>query len=406
MKKKLLLVLMLMSVLFLLSACKKKTDDNYGGVSTAEMQELYNDEMQRAIEGKYKNLVVHPMKCNIDNIEKIYSVKVHKNTEYKNNTHKDNLEKMISTINNFFGKDFDTSIISVRAIYNNENDNDSEISIEEMKNQLDSGTFKADKYFILFGDAREKGGKGFAQIDSGFCNIWFSRGIIPATMPMYEYSTKKVYNFAVSTDEINEEIKLQDGKITIKAAAEYVEKYLNEELPFEKNEKYRFSVAEARVLEVDDQYALGFCVRKTYNGIPFDYTDGATSGIYVSDFEDERGEVCMINRNEIDNICGLGEVQSWIENNGKEIERIISLDDALESVSKSIGDNSIYDVYGIEIVYQFVIDSTDETGETTLGTPVWKIITQNKNDNKYTCFYVDLKTGKVNHTYKNIYGTR
>ena len=58
-------------------------------------------------------------------------------------------------------------------------------------------------------------------------------------------------------------------------------------MPFEKNEKYRFSVAEARVLEVDDQYALGFCVRKTYNGIPFDYTDGATSGIYVSDFEDE-----------------------------------------------------------------------------------------------------------------------
>ena len=114
----------------------------------------------------------------------------------------------------------------------------------------------------------------------------------------------------------------------------------------------------------------------------------------------------MINRNEIDNICGLGEVKSQIENDGKEIERIISLDDALESVSKSIGDNSTYDVYGIEIVYQFVIDSTDETGETTLGTPVWKIITQTQNDNKYTCFYVDLKTGKVNHTYKNIYGTR
>ena len=62
----------------------------------------------------------------------------------------------------------------------------------------------------------------------------------------------------------------------------------------------------------------------------------------VSDFEDERGEVCMINRNEIDNICGLGEVKSQIENDGKEIERIISLDDALESVSKSIGDNSIW----------------------------------------------------------------
>ena len=32
-------------------------------------KKLYDDEMQRAIEGKYKNLVVHSMKCNIDNIE-------------------------------------------------------------------------------------------------------------------------------------------------------------------------------------------------------------------------------------------------------------------------------------------------------------------------------------------------
>ena len=75
---------------------------------------------------------------------------------------------------------------------------------------------------------------------------------------------------------------------------------------------------------------------------------------------------------------------------------------ALEELSNSIGDNSIYDVYGIEVVYQFQIKESDKNSEEKIseGIPKWKIITVNENDDKYTWFYVDMKTGEISHRYK------
>ena len=91
--------------------------------------------------------------------------------------------------------------------------------------------------------------------------MWFSRGNIQATFPMYAYDIKQVYNLTINKSEITDVVHLSDGEITIKDAVDFVEDYLNNDLPYEKNEEFVYEVAEVRVIDVDGQDALGFCVR-------------------------------------------------------------------------------------------------------------------------------------------------
>ena len=116
-----------------------------------------------------------------------------------------------------------------------------------------------------------------------------------------------------------------DGEITVKDAVLFIEKYLNSELPYEKNEEFQYEVAEIRVLDANGCDALGFCVRKKYNNIPFDYIDGTTEGIYNSDFWDDRGELCMAKTTEVDNMCGLGGDTYRVEKSGGTINNVAPL---------------------------------------------------------------------------------
>ena len=117
----------------------------------------------------------------------------------------------------------------------------------------------------------------------------------------------------------------------------------------------------------------------------------------------------MIKNEEIDNICGLGGDTYHVEVVSEELRSILSVDSALEAVSKQIGNNSVYDVYGMELVYQFTpetetLSDGSEVVNTYKGRLNWKIIARNQNDNKDTWFYVDVVDGKVSHRFKEIYG--
>lgn len=374
-----------------------------------EVKETYQDEIKEAVNGKYPNLKLEEdMKCEIQSIEKISCIRMEQNMDYCKNTHQENLNRMKETVENFFGESFDIHSMVATVLYGEKEQgfNAEELSYEQLQTLISQEQFQGDKYFILFGDAREKG-KGFAQIDTNLFNVWFSRGEMEATMPMMSYNTKKVYNLTTGKGNLNDQVELLDGNITIRSAIEYVEDFLNRDLPYEKNEDYIYKVAEVRVLDVDGQDALGFCVRRTYHGIAFDYVDGITCDEFNSDYMDDRGEICMIKTNEIDNMCGLTGSVNEIQEDGKEITEILSLDSALGILSESIGENSIYDVYGMEIVYQVVEqDGNEDDGEIgyiQYGRPKWKIMAKNQNDDKYTWFYVDLENGEMNYRFQDIF---
>lgn len=359
-------------------------------------------DIAKAANGKYNNLKLSNVVVDIDDIDELYQIDVEENDDYRNKSMVENFELVKAAINKFYGDDFDLSVVDVTFFDINEQPLEP-MSFDKVDENIINKKEDGSKYFLVFGDARKNDGKGFLQIDSNLVSVWFSRGNIQATFPMYAYDIKQVYNLTINKSEITDVVHLSDGEITIKDAVDFVEDYLNNDLPYEKNKEFIYEVAEVRVLDVDGQDALGFCVRKQYKNIPFDYVDAVTSGEFNSTYWDDRGQLCMIETEEIDNICGLGGDRYNVIKSTDKIEKIISVDGALQAVSKEIGDNSVYDVYGIELIYQFTEDSKDNTLAKYSGRIKWKITSRNQNDDKDTLFYVDVESGKVENRFKPIY---
>ena len=359
-------------------------------------------DIAKAANGKYNNLKLSNVVVDIDDIDELYQIDVEENDDYRNKSMVENFELVKAAINKFFGDDFDLSVVDVTFFDINEQPLEP-MSFEKVDEKILNKKEVGSKFFLAFGDARENDGKGFLQIDSNLVSVWFSRGNIQATHPMYSYDVKQVYNLTIDKSEITDVVHLSDGEITIKDAVDFVEDYLNNDLPYEKNKEFIYEVAEVRVLDVDGQDALGFCVRKQYKNIPFDYVDAMTSGEFNSIYWDDRGQLCMIKTGEFDNICGLGGDRYNVIKSTDKIEKIISVDGALQAVSKEIGDNSVYDVYGIELIYQFTEDSDDSTLAKYSGRIKWKITSRNQNDDKETLFYVDVESGAVENRFKPIY---
>lgn len=89
------------------------------------------------------------------------------------------------------------------------------------------------------------------------------------------------------------------------------------------------------------------------------------------------------------------------------MKQICTLKGAFENISKAIGENSIYDIYGAELIYQFTPVKDKQNEEKVCyysGRLQWKIIARNENDDKDTWFYVDVENGEVTHRFKEIYG--
>ncbi|MCI5602659.1 MAG: hypothetical protein MR361_04105 [Clostridiales bacterium] len=382
--------------------------DNIGKTKNVDMVfKQLGDDVNNAKSGKYANIKIKNLNIDVKNTEDLYQINIIPNYDYTKNTYKENVEAVKSVINTFYGENINTDAAMVYIPAANEDEDMTEYSFQDFQKLVDEDKIRGDGYFLVFKDNRENGEKGFLQIDPSLVSIWLSKGELESTSPMYGYNTKKVYNFTLNENVSEDKVMLKDGEITIEEAKNFIENYLNNSLPYKKNDDFIYEVAEIRILDADGQDAIGACVRKKYNEIPFDYIDGTTEGIYNSDFWDDRGELCMAKTNEIDNICGLGGDTYFIEKYGKKIKKMYSFDDALKTVSDSIGENSVYDIYGAEIIYQFTpVNKKDDDGEVSKykGRLQWKIVARNENDDKDTWFYVDIETGKLSHRFKKIYG--
>lgn len=382
--------------------------DNIGKTKNVDMVfKQLGDDVNNAKSGKYANIKIKNLNIDVENTEDLYQINIIPNYDYTKNTYKENVEAVKSVINTFYGENINTDAAMVYIPAKNEDDDMTEYSFQDFQKLVDEDKISGDGYFLVFKDNRENGEKGFLQIDPSLVSVWLSKGELESTSPMYGYNTKKVYNFTLNENISEDKVMLKDGEITIEEAKNFIENYLNNSLPYKKNDEFKYEVAEIRILDADGQDVIGACVRKKYNEIPFDYIDGTTEGIYNSDFWDDRGELCMAKTNEIDNICGLGGDTYFIEKYGKKIKKMYSFDDALKIVSDSIGENSVYDIYGAEIIYQFTpVNKKDDDGEVSKykGRLQWKIVARNENDDKDTWFYVDIETGKLSHRFKKIYG--
>ena len=171
----------------------------------------------------------------------------------------------------------------------------------------------------------------------------------------------------------------------------------------ETSESIDFCIGDARVINNGNYDGICFQVRRVYKGVPFEYGPSFSSGMYVDEFDSDGGELSYVNSSTPDTMLGFGSVDGNIVET-KVIDKMISLDTALNILSKSVGKNSIYDVYGVELVYrECKIPEADMTRIESILEPKWKIITINQNDDKYTLFYVDVVTGEITERFEYYY---
>ena len=366
----------------------------------AKAKENFVGDVQALKDGKYENLQCKDFTANIEGIEGLYNLDIEKNKGYEQRTHLENFEIMDSAINKFFKEDFDKSFIEVDFYIPSEES----ISIKytDIKTECVKDECKDATMGYVFGRNTSEGGY-MVQTSASLCNSWFSRYGLKDIGPFDGDSsriTSNIFYVSCGRQEEDVELNLQDGKIMLSEMEEKVLKYTNEEFPLPVSEGIRYGISQAFVIDNEEYDGISFKMTRIYKGVPFEYGSSGASGEYIDRFEHDSANIVYASSECVDTLVGFGFPDGNVVENG-EITEVISLGEALDLLSEQIGSNSVYDVYGVELVYrscEVPEDRKDEILE--ILKPVWKVITVNQNDDKYTLFYIDVVTGEITERFE------
>lgn len=368
--------------------------------SLAKAKENFVGDVQALKDGKYENLKCKEFTANIEGIEGLYNLDIEKNKGYEQRTHLENIEVIDSAINKFFKEDFDKSFIEVG--FNISSEEPISINYTDIKTECVKDEYKDATMGFVFGRNTTEGGY-MVQTTASLCNSWFSRYGLKDIGP-FDGDTSRVTSgiFYVSCvrQEEDVELNLQDGKVMLSEMEEKVLKYTNEEFPLPVSEGIRYGIGQAFVIDNEEYDGISFKMTRIYKGVPFEYGSGGASGNYIDKFEHDSANIAYASSACVDTLVGFG-FPNGIVVEKSEITEVISLGEALDLLSEQIGSNSVYDVYGVELVYrscEVPEDRKDEILE--ILKPVWKVITVNQNDDKYTLFYIDVVTGEITERFE------
>ena len=385
-------------VLFSTFNDEKPSDGSQRLVSTEVAIESYAESIKNA---QYTNLIFHDFEASIDEVEDVHNIKIMANRDYLDRTFLENFSIMSQVIDDFFMEDFDKSYIEA-SFYMAEGD-DIRVPYDDIEKQCIGKTYDETNLAVLFGNNTSEGGY-MVQVDEGHGITWFSRNGFGSIHPsMKEY--KEIYRYISCKRQIDDvDIKLKDGSIKLSELEEKVLSYLNENFPLEVAENITFGIGDARVIDLGEYEGVCFKARRIYKGIPFEYGSNASSGMYIDEYDSDGGEIDYVESIRPDTMLSFGQVNGTVVET-ETITEMLPVDKALGLLSEKIGDNSVYDVYGVELVYRECVKTDDIEEEDVVAVlrPMWKIITINQNDDKYTLFYVDVVTGDITERFEYYY---
>ena len=376
-------------------------DFNYGeDVSLKSLEEVKNDfpkDIEELKNGKFENLVYHNFVADIDDVEGVHRIKIMTDNSYKSRTFVENFQIMKSTVDKFFKEDFDKSYI-VADFYMEEET--VKVEYDLIETICVGKKYDTTASGFIFGNNVNDGGY-MVQSTISLNGTWFSRGELGMIIPT---EFKKTYPYVTCIRQVDDlKVKLKDGEVFLSQMEEEVLKFVNQDFPLPISENISYGIGEARIIENGEYEGLSFKIRRIYKGVPFEYSSTYASGIYVDKVESDKGEVDYAVSSHPDTMLSFGRVNGTVIET-EEISNLLTLNGALTNLSKQIGENSIYDVYGVELVYrgEEISDELHEEVDDILN-PKWKIITVNRNDDKYTLFYVDAVTGEISHRFEYYY---
>lgn len=416
MKKAALILMTIFAASIFLSSCTVKmpqeVKDEIGGKSSAstslsvssssdsglvtfsELRKTAAGDMEKVKNGIYGNIKIGNIVPNIPNVDEVYKIKLSR-PEPKFKTvkafrdyfkkiaaellEKDNIDDQYiyfldSNGERVYYKDAKDSVLGVNAsnhmiVYTNTKDN--------------QHMYMFDPICGLWVN------KGKAM---SFDKEYIAKGEIDGWSPHASFHTVKKYILTSGTADTSDEYNLLDGKVSVRDAVSYVEKYFNSGLPYETNKEIKTKIWRVDAMQINkNTYGYFMHMRREYGGLPFDYVN---EGAYLSetkrDFDGR--QALTIEKNKVDFFVGE-ENNRVATHEGGAITKILPLSEVFKALSKKLTQQTNFEVSSVELIYSE--NCTDVLNGPTEATPIWKIVAQNTKDTSYIGFYVDIQTGKV-----------
>ena len=406
MKKKIYIIIgIILCALLVVAVCvilsTSDTSSTGKTVSIEQVKREFDLGIQNLKEGKYSNLVYHDFQSSIEAVEGLYHLEIQTNESYKDNTFLENFEKMDAVIDKFFQEEFDKSYVCADFVFGEEAEwvyyNDIlSVCVDDKYNHTPNTRF-------LFGNNIAEGGY-MIQTSEPLYNTWFSRGGLGDIGPLHSRAVGAYTYLSGGRQGDDAELTLSDGKIMLSEMENKVLAYLNESFPMPVSEGISFGIGQALpVTGENGKQGITFQTRRIYKGVPFEYGCASSMGAYNDSHFHDSGELTYVSAAQPDTLVGFGRTNGRVVET-KEVTKILPLDDALKILSEKIGENSIYDVYGVELAYRS--EASQETcpeGIDDILSPAWKVITINQNDDKYTLFYINAEDGSITQRFEYYY---
>ena len=213
-----------------------------------------------------------------------------------------------------------------------------------------------------------------------------------------EGKTVEIYYSEQSEKELQKKYLLCDGtEVAVSEAIKDTENYVNGMIQEKGALKKKADCV--RVIQVDDKhYIYEISLVSVYDGIKFEREQTLETETQKEHEKTKRDPaydiitVTYIGKNQIEsytNYAGGSDIKA----EGDPISKVISLGNALEILSESIGGNSGYRIERIGIAYRNIYTDSSQAG--TEAYPVWKIEGKNTEDEMLTRFYINVTDGQL-----------
>ena len=397
-----------------------KTDDITSKyASLPEIRESKEEVMEQAYNGKWNNLHFEQFDPYISDENEIFKI-TWKDSSYNDLTEIEIFKEQIRIIE-CFSNDFPNGDFTWEdKTYGFKND----WSYDDVNEVISRGKIPYElKYnHVSYADPREK---EFYLKNSISTNMSFSwlrvnhRKITNTALePMIEdgsyqgqgvpginewfLETEKIYLSNMADGSLNDEWQLLDGKMSVKECIEFVEEYLNSQMPFETNPNIKAKVFLVRVLKVKEGvYAYSCMIGREIYGILTEVFP-SSFGYSQEGIVEDGGLAEIIEHGVMDSFeCVPLTIET--EKQGEPITEIISLENIFNKLSNRIGENSSYKILSVELGYRLTERTNDYVYYYGEGTPIWRIIATNENDNKNYVFEIDCVTGQIRSRQKKLY---
>lgn len=401
-KKKVLIticsVMVVIIAVIVIVALNNNSEKDLSQKSLKGVKADFEDGIQYLKDGNFHNLIYHDFEASIDDVEGVYNIEIKSDNSFKEKTFLQNFELMEAAVDKFFMEDFDKSYIA--ADFTMLNGETEYVKYDDIKTVCVDDKYNTPRSEFIFGNKTSDGGY-MVQVAEGLWNSWFSRGEL-GDIHITEY--KKVYPYITCIRQVEDvKLNLKDGEIMLSEMEKRVLNFVNNEFPLPVSDNISMGIGDARIIDNGDYDGVCFKIRRIYKGIPFEYGSNYGSGMYIDRLDSDDGEIDYAVSTHPDTMLTFGRVNGTVVET-EEITEILTLKTSLTNLSERIGDNSVYDVYGVELVYRASKIPEERSEELDrILTPKWKIITINQNDSKYTLFYVDVVTGEITQRFEYYY---